>query len=1040
MADEVEYTEANRPVDDTVQKPLFDSDENEENEETSEQPRKSRFSDEVGNLKFVNFIVRYPCAVFASLMGFCILITIILFALNKSSGSPFTTPDNEYDLKDVRSVAYDSLALARDKVKGLDEDETRDINAKVQEDVGDITYWIYEAKTDDGIFTKEGIPHMREAEDTIRTNTNYDEYCVLDYDTTDAEAVVSECRKPLSVLNIYYASVWNSTLAQEVIEALTPEMRNIFNEQAPCVKFGGIQCDNPRNETLETSVKMLSDKIDTMIDTWDGMGDLNKNVDEVTKFIAYINELETKQSNVNFFFDKNFNINNTVTQYSRSIIWWGELLNGTKDEDESEKELIKFIKDDLLKSWNKITGSNNGEVKTYFFQLSLIFDIILGILAADALKALASFLAVFFYLRLMIGSWFLAAIGMFEIFMSLPLAWFTFSYIFQIKYFSALNVLCIFIVIAIGADDIFVFMDAYKQSATKGKDVVSSLETRMSWVFRRSGWAMLLTSTTTFSAFLITLTSPIASTKSFGIFAAFVIVFDYLLVMTLYCTAVVIYHNLFETKLCCCSCVCWIKNDPTPTEIALEKDETGDVVELDRISRFFKSKLGPFILNGRNRIFIAIPLVTLITITAIYSFKLKATTTQEQFLADDHPLQQASTILDREFPTTQEDPASKIFFVWGLENVNRKGVNQLLKPDSIGKPVFVEDFEFNEECQRKMLDACQTLRTHDKFEEFIVQEDGLRIVDCFVEELGAFNALDETNNDTDTERCIKVKAQDWVNTAWQVAPSNLTSTMKSFVSTGTCYDDDDDNISIEEYYKDSMGWDGSNLRYAGISLDSTILDPFSNSAEKEVRRHYDTFIKFAKELDGTMGGACQSKTIMTDLDQGFVFMNNQRIYGSTAFTGAFLGVVIAFLVLLISTRKLHVSVFACLSILAVLVGVIGSTTIFGWTLGITEAILISILAGFSVDYVIHLAHAYVHAEGNTDERIIAAYSDMGISVFSGMLTSVVASIPLFFCTLTFFAKFGTFLCTTIVFSWIFANFGFMCLLAQFKIPITNKWW
>jgi hypothetical protein len=26
-------------------------------------------------------------------------------------------------------------------------------------------------------------------------------------------------------------------------------------------------------------------------------------------------------------------------------------------------------------------------------------------------------------------------------------------------------------------------------------------------------------------------------------------------------------------------------------------------------------------------------------------------------------------------------------------------------------------------------------------------------------------------------------------------------------------------------------------------------------------------------------------------------------------------------------------------------------------------------------------------------------------------------------------------------SWIFANFGFMCLLAQFKIPMTkNKWW
>jgi predicted RND superfamily exporter protein len=79
----------------------------------------------------------------------------------------------------------------------------------------------------------------------------------------------------------------------------------------------------------------------------------------------------------------------------------------------------------------------------------------------------------------------------------------------------------------------------------------------------------------------------------------------------------------------------------------------------------------------------------------------------------------------------------------------------------------------------------------------------------------------------------------------------------------------------------------------------------------------------------------------------------------------------------------------------------------GWTLGTNESILVSILAGFSVDYVVHLAHAYVHAEGDVQERTKEAFGDMGISVFSGMLTSVVASIPLFMCTLTFFAKFGT---------------------------------
>ena len=88
----------------------------------------------------------------------------------------------------------------------------------------------------------------------------------------------------------------------------------------------------------------------------------------------------------------------------------------------------------------------------------------------------------------------------------------------------------------------------------------------------------------------------------------------------------------------------------------------------------------------------------------------------------------------------------------------------------------------------------------------------------------------------------------------------------------------------------------------------------------------------------------------------------------------------------------------------------------------------------------HLAHAYESADGDTAARVTAAFGDMGISVFNGMITSVAAAIPLFFCQLQFFAKFGAFLCTTIAFSWIFANFGFMSVLATFKIPIKKEGW
>lgn len=250
---------------------------------------------------------------------------------------------------------------------------------------------------------------------------------------------------------------------------------------------------------------------------------------------------------------------------------------------------FRYIVQTFLGRLKEITGKgHNADVQTYYFMGTLIFDIIIDILVSDGLKAVLSFVAVFFYLRLMIGSWFLAAVGMLEIFMSLPLAWFFFSYVLGIKYFSTLNSLCIFIVAAIGADDIFVFMDAYRQSSNKGKGVLQSLEHRMSWVYRRSGQAMAITSATTCSAFLCTIISPLAGTRSFGIFAALVIFFDYILVMTLFCTAVIIYHDRFETKQGCCNCLFCFKEDPTPTEAALARCESSEGPQMDRVSYFFK--------------------------------------------------------------------------------------------------------------------------------------------------------------------------------------------------------------------------------------------------------------------------------------------------------------------------------------------------------------------------------------------------------------------------------------------------------------------
>ena len=64
-------------------------------------------------------------------------------------------------------------------------------------------------------------------------------------------------------------------------------------------------------------------------------------------------------------------------------------------------------------------------------------------------------------------------------------------------------------------------MDAYKQSQYI-PELLCDLETRMSWVYRRTGTAMAITSATTCCAFLANLITPLAGIQSFGIFAAVV--------------------------------------------------------------------------------------------------------------------------------------------------------------------------------------------------------------------------------------------------------------------------------------------------------------------------------------------------------------------------------------------------------------------------------------------------------------------------------------------------------------------------------------
>merc|ERR1711968_219093 len=150
-----------------------------------------------------------------------------------------------------------------------------------------------------------------------------------------------------------------------------------------------------------------------------------------------------------------------------------------------------------------------------------------------------SVLFVYLWISVHTGSFFLGSIGILQIMLSIPVSFFFYYYIFQITYFAQTHILAVFIILGVGADDVFVLVDAWKQSEIevekpKNDDEhdVKYLTKRMGYAYHRTYRAVLNTSLTTAMAFVGTGISPLMGFSTFGWFAAICIILNYVLVIT----------------------------------------------------------------------------------------------------------------------------------------------------------------------------------------------------------------------------------------------------------------------------------------------------------------------------------------------------------------------------------------------------------------------------------------------------------------------------------------------------------------------------
>lgn len=146
---------------------------------------------------------------------------------------------------------------------------------------------------------------------------------------------------------------------------------------------------------------------------------------------------------------------------------------------------------------------------------------------ADLAFALLVAVCCLLYMTLHMKSFFLGITSILNIFMSIPLSLCIYTYIFQIRYFSAVHIAVVIIIIGIGSDDVFVFHDTWKGAFTipaiKNRPIL-----RLSYTFRKSASTMIVTSATSAVAFFACYFSPIMPIRAFGMFATIVVIVCFL--------------------------------------------------------------------------------------------------------------------------------------------------------------------------------------------------------------------------------------------------------------------------------------------------------------------------------------------------------------------------------------------------------------------------------------------------------------------------------------------------------------------------------
>ena len=145
----------------------------------------------------------------------------------------------------------------------------------------------------------------------------------------------------------------------------------------------------------------------------------------------------------------------------------------------------------------------------------------------------------------------------------------------------------------------------------------------------------------------------------------------------------------------------------------------------------------------------------------------------------------------------------------------------------------------------------------------------------------------------------------------------------------------------------------------------------------------------------------------------WAWMQSETAFFSNAVGGMILAIGFACFTIFAATGNWIITLYAIHCVAFICASEMALQVLRGYEMGVAESIGTILVIGFSVDYVVHLAAHYVHSAAPLRfARTTDSIGEMGISIFSGAMTTIGSACFLYGGQMNFFLKFAFIITTT----------------------------